>query len=169
MADLPSAFVKINDVEVAADAPVTEALFSEIGSDANYLKDNLDAEITNRGNADTAITNDINTNVKGAGPIQTLTDLKERVDLLTQVLRLNYSGTDTAVTGTYTQSQIHLSAQDGDTYQIVAITGIAGSYVVTSLLDTHVAVSNFIFAEFSMTASSANIFARLRLYETRFE
>lgn len=48
MADLPSVFSKVNDIEVSQDTPVTEALFGKIGSDVNYLKDNLDAEITNR-------------------------------------------------------------------------------------------------------------------------
>jgi hypothetical protein len=80
MADLPSSFSKVNDVEVAQDGPVSEALFDKLGSNDNYLKDNLDAEITNRAAGDAAITADINTNVKGAGPTQTLTQLKARVE-----------------------------------------------------------------------------------------
>lgn len=39
MADLPSSIVKINDIEVAANAPVTEALHSKIGSSINGLID----------------------------------------------------------------------------------------------------------------------------------
>lgn len=62
MADLPSSFNKVNDVEVSQDAPVTENLFSKLGSNTNYLYD------------------DIVNNVKGVGPIQTLTTLKARVD-----------------------------------------------------------------------------------------
>ena len=46
MADLPSSFVKVNDVEVAQDAPVTEALFSKLGSNDNYLKDESDSQDT---------------------------------------------------------------------------------------------------------------------------
>lgn len=44
MADLPSSFVKVNDVEVQQDAPVTEALFAKMGSNDNYLKDESDAQ-----------------------------------------------------------------------------------------------------------------------------
>lgn len=42
MADIPSSRVKINDIEVSADAPVTEALFNKIGADINdYLDKGL--------------------------------------------------------------------------------------------------------------------------------
>lgn len=41
--DLPDSAVKINDVEVAQDAPVSEALFDKIGSDINDLLDRADA------------------------------------------------------------------------------------------------------------------------------
>ena len=41
MADLSGSFVKVNDVEVAQDAPVTEALLNKIGVDLNYLKDHI--------------------------------------------------------------------------------------------------------------------------------
>lgn len=59
MADLASTFTKVNDVEVAPDAPVTESLFTKLGQNDNYLKDNLDAEITNRTNADNLIQADV--------------------------------------------------------------------------------------------------------------
>lgn len=39
MADLPSSIVKINDLEVSADAPVSEALFVKIGSTINGVID----------------------------------------------------------------------------------------------------------------------------------
>jgi len=42
MANLPSSFVYVNDVEVSQDAPVTEALNSKLGSNDNYLKDTTD-------------------------------------------------------------------------------------------------------------------------------
>jgi len=43
MADLPSGPpAKVNDVEVAQDAPVTEALLNKMGVDLNYLIDNID-------------------------------------------------------------------------------------------------------------------------------
>lgn len=45
MADIPSSRVKINDIEVSADAPVTEALFNKIGADINdYLDKGLQYE-----------------------------------------------------------------------------------------------------------------------------
>lgn len=59
MADLASTFTKVNDVEVAPDAPVTESLFTKLGQNDNYLKDNLDAEITTRAAADVALQSDI--------------------------------------------------------------------------------------------------------------
>lgn len=43
MANIPSASTYINDIEVAADAPVTESLMSEIGGSVNYSLDR-DAE-----------------------------------------------------------------------------------------------------------------------------
>lgn len=59
MADLASTFTKVNDVEVAPDAPVTEALFTKLGQNDNYLKDNLDAEITARTNGDNTLQSEI--------------------------------------------------------------------------------------------------------------
>ncbi len=59
MADLASTFTKVNDVEVAPDAPVTESLFTKLGQNDNYLKDNLDAEITARTNADNTLQSEI--------------------------------------------------------------------------------------------------------------
>lgn len=43
MADIPSSFTKVNDVEVASDAPVTEALNFKYGGNDNYLKDERDS------------------------------------------------------------------------------------------------------------------------------
>lgn len=60
MADLPSTFTKVNDVEVAPDAPVTEALFTKLGQNDNYLYDAINTEITNRTNADAVIQSDLN-------------------------------------------------------------------------------------------------------------
>ena len=46
MADLSdSSFTAVNDVEVAQDAAITEALFTKLGQNLNYLKTNLDAEV----------------------------------------------------------------------------------------------------------------------------
>lgn len=39
MADLASASVKINNVEVSSDAPISEALMAKIGADANAMID----------------------------------------------------------------------------------------------------------------------------------
>lgn len=41
MADLPSTIVKMNDVEINTDAPITEALWRKIGSSVNGLVDRL--------------------------------------------------------------------------------------------------------------------------------
>lgn len=60
MADLPSVFAKINDVEVSQDASVTENLLNRLGQNDNYLKDNLDAEITARTNGDSSLQSQIN-------------------------------------------------------------------------------------------------------------
>jgi hypothetical protein len=49
MADIPGALVKLNDVEVAQDAPITEALFSKIGANINALIDeeaDLESRVT---------------------------------------------------------------------------------------------------------------------------
>ena len=46
MADIASAKVKINDTEVGADKPVSEALFNKIGADINYLIDELPDNFT---------------------------------------------------------------------------------------------------------------------------
>jgi hypothetical protein len=43
MADLPSVKLKINDIEVSQDAPVTEALLAKKGSSINALIDDLAA------------------------------------------------------------------------------------------------------------------------------
>lgn len=61
MANLPSTFAKMNDVEIAPDAPVTEALHKKLGQNDNYLYDALNTEITNRTNADSALQTQINT------------------------------------------------------------------------------------------------------------
>lgn len=66
MANLPSTFVKVNDVELRQDTIVAESQYAKLGSNDNYLKDNLDAEITNRTNGDAANTtlyNNIKTEV----------------------------------------------------------------------------------------------------------
>lgn len=67
MADLPSTFGKLNDVEIGADKPVTESLFVKLGQNDNYLYDNLQTEITTRSTDDTnlqsqitAIKNEVN-------------------------------------------------------------------------------------------------------------
>lgn len=41
MADIPSARSKINDIEVSADAPTTEAIFNKIGANINDYLDRL--------------------------------------------------------------------------------------------------------------------------------
>lgn len=61
MANLPSTFTYVNDVEVAQDAPVTESLFVKLGSNDNYLRDAVDT-------------------INGAGPLQSLTTLTSRVN-----------------------------------------------------------------------------------------
>ncbi len=39
MADLPNtSFVAVNDIEVASDTPITEALLNKVGSNENYLE-----------------------------------------------------------------------------------------------------------------------------------
>jgi hypothetical protein len=67
MADLPSTFTKVNDVEVGPDKPITEALLTKLGQNDNYLYDNLNTEITTRSTDDinlqsqvTAIKNQVN-------------------------------------------------------------------------------------------------------------
>lgn len=42
MANLPSTFDYVNDIEVAQDAPITESLNQKYGSNDNYLKDTTD-------------------------------------------------------------------------------------------------------------------------------
>lgn len=81
MADLPSSFSKVNDVELRFESLGSEAQFSKLGSNDNYLKDTLDTEITNRTNGD----NTLQTN------IDNLTS--ELSTKLTTVPRLIYTGT----------------------------------------------------------------------------
>ena len=47
MADIASSIVKINDVEVSADAPVSEALFNKIGGTVNGLVDLTYSQFSN--------------------------------------------------------------------------------------------------------------------------
>jgi hypothetical protein len=46
MADLPNTSVKINDIQVSSDSPVTESLLKQIGGDINYLLDGYTRTIT---------------------------------------------------------------------------------------------------------------------------
>lgn len=59
MANLPSTFSYVTDVEVTQDADVTENLNIKLGSNDNYLKDNLDAEIATRASADSTMATQI--------------------------------------------------------------------------------------------------------------
>ncbi len=61
MADLPSSFSTVNDVEGAQDSLVAESQYIKLGSNDNYLKDGLDAEIATRTSADSALTTEKNT------------------------------------------------------------------------------------------------------------
>lgn len=70
MADLPSSFSYVNDVENAEGSLVAESKFLKLGSNDNFIKDTIDQEITDRTAADvvlanqvTDITNEINSNV----------------------------------------------------------------------------------------------------------
>lgn len=165
MADLPSTFSKVNDVEVAQDAPVTEALFAKIGSDVNYLKDNLDAEITNRAAADTAITTDITNNVKGAGPFQTLTQLKSRVDNAKNIT-LPYDQVTTEAATPLPDRLLNvyvLDAPDGDSYRIRRQDISTGS--LTTVLDSGISVSDSRWAEMSLGTNGVNNFLRLKVFE----
>ena len=60
MADLVSAFTKVNDVEGRQDSIGSEAQYTRFGSNDNYLKDNLDAEIALRVSGDSTIATSIN-------------------------------------------------------------------------------------------------------------
>ena len=53
MANLPSVGQYINDLEVSADAPLTEALFEKIGSTENYLLDQNTARVADIANLQT--------------------------------------------------------------------------------------------------------------------
>lgn len=61
MADLPSTFNKINDIEVDQDAPVTENILTRLGQNDNYLKDALDSEISSRVASDSSLNSQIST------------------------------------------------------------------------------------------------------------
>lgn len=60
MADLPSVFVKVHDIEVNEDAPVDEVTLNKLGQNDNYLKDALDANITARISGDSANSTNLN-------------------------------------------------------------------------------------------------------------
>lgn len=164
MADLPSTFAKVNDVEVTQDAPVTEALEAKFGSNDNYLKDNLDAEITNRAAGDAAITADINTNVKGAGPTQTLTQLKARVENAKNVVRI-LSDTN-HVDGTTNPTTVFLDATDTDTYKLKSIvqTGVS-AFLVTTLYDTTYSVASNRIPVLTVGSNGVNVFYRIQIWE----
>lgn len=60
MADLPSSFSTVNDVEGAQDSLVAESQYIKLGSNDNYLKDGLDAEIPLRISGDATLTTNKN-------------------------------------------------------------------------------------------------------------
>lgn len=59
MADLPSSFSKLNDVEVRQDSINSESQYAKFGSNDNYLKDTLDSNISTRTSTDSSIQSDI--------------------------------------------------------------------------------------------------------------
>lgn len=59
MADLPSSFSKVNTVEMRQDTLNSELQYLKLGSNDNYLKDNLDAESAARAASRSAIQGDI--------------------------------------------------------------------------------------------------------------
>jgi hypothetical protein len=71
MANLPSSFNYVNDVEVAQDAPVTESLFVKLGSNDNFLRDAINT-------------------INGPGPLQSLTTLTSRVNNADNLIYLAY-------------------------------------------------------------------------------
>jgi len=96
MADLPSSFSTVNDVEGAQDSLVAESQYIKLGSNDNYLKDGLDAEITARAAADTVLTTNKNA-------------LKTELNQLILFQKLVRSGTinyESHFTSIYTTGQI---------------------------------------------------------------
>jgi len=156
MANLPSTFAKVNDIEVAQDAPVTEALMGKMGSNDNYLKDNLDDEIVDRTAADTAITTDITNNVKGPGPIQTLTTLKARMDNAKNVI---YLGSAQAFLNPVNLAFIStwFITRDTGTFRIQRITDAGSPWGRSNVLDSSVPVSNSRWAEMNVEETGANV------------
>jgi len=70
VADLPSSFSYVNDVENAEGSLVAESKFLKLGANDNFIKDTIDQEIVDRAAADvvlanqvTAIAAEINSNV----------------------------------------------------------------------------------------------------------
>lgn len=157
MADLPSTFAKVNDVEVSQDAPITEALMGKLGSNDNYLKDNLDDEIADRTAADAAITTDITNNVKGAGPIQTLTTLKARVDNAKNVIYLGSAQAfiNPATAGTI--AGLALTRDSGGVFKAEYITGAPSSWGRTTVLNSSIPASTSRWAELDVEETGANI------------
>lgn len=60
MADLPSSFSTVGDVEGAQDSIVAESQFLKLGSNDNYLKDTLTTAIANRTSGDSTLTTNKN-------------------------------------------------------------------------------------------------------------
>lgn len=157
MADLPSSFSKVNDVEVAQDAPATENLLAKLGSNTNYLYDDA-----------------LNV-IKGPGPLQTLTQLKARVDNASNVANVSsgvqvFLGRMSVFTGfnsTVGPTKWHSILPD-PTYRVVTHTGVGTGNISQSFPsggDTGIVVANNRWFQWGHNSTFANMTLYVNVWE----
>ncbi len=169
MANLPSTFSYVTDVEVTQDGPLTEALYVKLGSNDNYLRDNLHAESATRISEDAAI--------RGAGPFQSRTTMKSRLDAANKVGDLEGSG-NTAVGRIQEMSGlkfdvvaqyswIHVTT-DGGVYKVEKHeqTGNSGNISRSILWTGGEAVATTKFFDWAWQSTFANMFFNVRIFGT---
>ena len=169
MANLTGSFSYVTDVEVTQDGPLTENLYVKLGTNDNFLKDALDSEIATRASEDSLI--------RGAGPYQSLTTLKGRLDNANKVVQVHDSGNNSM--GGRIQTMSGLQFPTSSTYEYVSVTTDGGTYRVEKhsqpgissnisrsvLYDTTIPTSSTTFFELSWQSSFANMFYRIRVFE----
>jgi hypothetical protein len=163
--DLPNVFQTVNDIEVGQDKPITENLFTKLGSNDNYLKANLDIEIGTRNAQVAAIIADINANVKGAGTQQTLATLYARLTqayVLRQVI-VNLDFVTNAVSianlGTY------VNTTDRGTLCLERLAGVGPPYTRTLLYNSGQPMTDLDIYERRIETTSANVFFKHRIFK----